>query len=354
MMVNLVETSIDVIKKFQSESGAYVASPNFPTYNYCWFRDGAFTAYAMDLYGQHESSHRFHNWVSKVINDRKNIVVTAIEKTQKGLLLTKQEQLHTRYTLDGEDGTKEEWPNFQLDGLGTWLWSLQQHLTLSNQGISTDWLESANMVADYLSVLWDKPCYDCWEEFPENIHTHTLAAIYGGLISISKIDQKDRTEILDKIKRFIDKRLIYERYFVKKTESFTVDASLLGLAVPYGLVGIDDERFEATLERIEESLRNKGGLHRYPTDTYYGGGEWILLTAWLGWVYALKGNKNKVQEMVNWIENQADINGYFPEQTPHNLIDCNYYTPWLQQWGEIAKPLLWSHAQYLILMKNID
>ncbi len=353
-MENLVETSINIIQKFQSESGAYVASPNFPTYNYCWFRDGAFTAYAMDLYGQIESSRRFHRWASKVILDRKEIILQAIEKARKGLTITIQEQLHTRYTLDGEDGTKEEWPNFQLDGLGTWLWSLQQHKVYSNLEIPDDCLVAANLVADYLSVLWPLPCYDCWEEFPEDIHTHTLAAIYGGLNALSIMDGKDRSRSLKQIQEFVDEKLVYDGYFIKKTHSYTVDASLFGLAVPYGLVAIDNQHFAATMTHIEKSLRNGGGVHRYPTDTYYGGGEWILLTAWLGWVYASRGDLEKAGELLLWIEKQADTNGNLPEQIPATLNDPNYYQPWLRQWGQIASPLLWSHAQYLILRKQLQ
>jgi len=26
-------------------------------------------------------------------------------------------------------------------------------------------------------------------------------------------------------------------------------------------------------------------MHRYADDTYYGGGEWVLLATWLGWYY---------------------------------------------------------------------
>lgn len=353
-MVDLVQNSINIIQKFQSQSGAYVASPNFPTYNYCWFRDGSFTAYAMDLYGYPESSTRYHHWVAKVILDRKDMILKTIGKVQEGLPITVQDQLHTRYTLDGEDGIKEEWPNFQLDGLGTWLWSLQQHHLLSTSEIPSEWLIAANLVGDYLSSLWQFPCYDCWEEFPEAIHTHTLAAIYGGLNALSKLDGRDRDETLNGIKSYVNSHLVYDEYFVKKNNSYTVDASLMGLVVPYGLITIDDPRFLATLDRIEKFLRENGGVHRYPTDTYYGGGEWILLTAWLGWVYALNGEMEKSRTLMEWIESKADSEGNLPEQIPASLNDPNYYSPWLRQWGEIAKPLLWSHANYLILAKHLE
>ncbi|HZQ09261.1 MAG TPA: hypothetical protein VFD70_21975 [Anaerolineae bacterium] len=52
-----------------------------------------------------------------------------------------------------------------------------------------------------------------------------------------------------------------------------VDAALLGAAVPYQLLALDDPRMVATIEWIERDLRRKGGgAHRYRADTYYGGG----------------------------------------------------------------------------------
>jgi hypothetical protein len=30
------------------------------------------------------------------------------------------------------------------------------------------------------------------------------------------------------------------------------------------------------------------------------------------------------------------------------------YAPWLKRWGPIANPLLWSHAEYLILCKHMQ
>ena len=46
--MDLYHRSIDIIKENQAASGAYVASPSFPTYHYCWLRDGSYIAYAMD------------------------------------------------------------------------------------------------------------------------------------------------------------------------------------------------------------------------------------------------------------------------------------------------------------------
>jgi GH15 family glucan-1,4-alpha-glucosidase len=73
------------------------------------------------------------------------------------------------------------------------------------------------------------------------------------------------------------------------------------------------------------------------------------LTAWLGWYYAALGDQDKVQSILDWIAAQALENGYLPEQIPSSLNQPGYYDFWRERWGEIATPLLWSHAKYLIL-----
>ena len=47
----IARRSLEVLKQGQDSSGAFVASPSFPTYRYAWLRDGAFCAYALDQVG---------------------------------------------------------------------------------------------------------------------------------------------------------------------------------------------------------------------------------------------------------------------------------------------------------------
>ena len=43
---DLVATSIRTMLANQGSNGAFVASPDFAQYRYCWLRDGSFVAYA--------------------------------------------------------------------------------------------------------------------------------------------------------------------------------------------------------------------------------------------------------------------------------------------------------------------
>jgi len=361
-MSDLYQRSVEIILENQPASGGYIASPNFPTYHYCWFRDGSFIAYAMDLAGQHNSAHRFHQWVAERVNERRDLVRTGLAKVRSGEKLTEAEILHTRYRLDGTDGEPGDWPNFQLDGFGTWLWALNEHQK-QNPGIqlSQSVLDAAELVAEYLCGLWQLPCYDCWEEFPDHIHPHTLAAIYGGLNAHAELTGLDHASVTKRIRSQLLAGTAEFSCFVKFPGSPAVDASLLGLSIPYGVLAPDDPIMLRTVEQIESTIL-QGGLHRYAEDSYYGGGEWILLTAWLGWYYIELAEKRtdwkpwlspKIQACLEWIETCAGNQQYFPEQVSENLNVPAYYPTWVARWGEIASPLLWSHANYIILRTKL-
>lgn len=359
-MRNLVAHSIDVIKTYQAESGAYVACPHMPAYEYSWFRDGAFIAYAMDIVGEHDSAHSFHSWVADTILAHRSTAERAIAQTRAGEPLD-NEYLDTRYTVDGKRGD-DEWPNFQLDGLGTWLWALAQHIERIDNTLPDDWYEAAELTTVYLGELWQTPCYDLWEEFREYLHPYTLGAIYAGFIAAADLLPARRASLLDtaeKIKEFVTERALYDDHIAKSIDPSTgtdcrlsslVDASLIGLATPYGLFSHDNPHIQATVARIESDLhRDNGGVYRYVDDTYYGGGEWVLLAAWLGWHYADAGAPDRAHQLLQWIEAQADTDGNLPEQTADHKLYDDYYQTWVTRRGEIATPLLWSHAMYLIV-----
>jgi GH15 family glucan-1,4-alpha-glucosidase len=200
------------------------------------------------------------------------------------------------------------------------------------------------------------PCNDCWEEQEDRIHTYTLAAIYGGLREVAAIcDDHLASATAEAVRLFLLDNAVMDGRLVKSLGSSEVDASLLGVAVPFGAIDAKDPVMQRTVEWIERDLRSgPGGLHRYRKDTYYGGGEWILLTAWLGWYYAETGQVQKSEAILDWVEAQTTAQGDLPEQIPANLNEPPYYVTWLRRWGAIASPLLWSHAKYLILREALQ
>lgn len=355
-MIDLVRHSINVIRENQAASGAYIASPNFAVYTYCWLRDGAFIAYAMDLVGEHESARRFHEWASHTTLRYESRLSRCIDNAQQGVAPTGEECFHTRFTLDGAEA-KDEWPSHQLDGLGTWLWAMCQHVKMSGaSSMPESWQRAVSLVREYLAALWLFPCFDCWEENGDRVHTYTLAAIYGGLGAVAELlDDCKAGEIAQEIRSFVLESMVRDGRLVKFVGGWEIDANLVAVATPYHLLKVEDDVMRNTVARIEEDLRSPGGgLHRYQRDTYYGGGEWILLTAWLGWHYVYAGQLGRAQAIKAWVEAQATPQGELPEQIPLNLNEPSYYPIWLRRWGTIATPLLWSHAKYLILHKALQ
>ena len=158
-------------------------------------------------------------------------------------------------------------PTSELDGFGTWLWALNEHHKQNPEvQFSREILNASDLVADYLNELWSLPCYDCWEEFPNHLHPHTLAATYGGLQAHTELTGRNHQSVTAVIRSQVRSSAELFGHFVKFPDLPAVDASLLGLAVPDGLAAPDDPIMLKTVERIEETILHHGGLHRYSAD----------------------------------------------------------------------------------------
>ncbi len=350
-MLDLQQRSIEIIRAGQFD-GAYAACLSFSQYGYCWLRDGTWIAYGMDAAGQIESARAFHQWAAHTLSRYGDKVDHLLEKMRRGEALDERDYLPTRFELDGRIG-EADWPEFQLDGYGTWLWGLVQFVRAHDDFAL--WQAARPAVAlttRYLAALWQFPSYDCWEEFRHQIHPATLSAIYGGLRTVESIaPEMIPSGLPDAIQHFVmEKAIAPEGHFMKFLGNPAVDSSLLWIALPYQLVPLNDPRYQATVAKIEQDIHcPSGGLYRYRDDTYYGGGEWLLLTLWLAWIHYEMGRINPARELVAWVEAQASPSGEMPEQVAGHLLAPEYHDPWVKRWGTSASPLLWSHGMYLVL-----
>jgi GH15 family glucan-1,4-alpha-glucosidase len=342
-----------VIDAGQAATGAYLASPSFPVYRYSWFRDGAFVADAMSRVGRVDSAERFFDWCTRVLVDRSDLVESQIRARQTGRVVDPSELLHCRYTVEGEEAP-EEWQTFQLDGYGTWLWALGAHSARHGRPL-TPYLPGIDLCVRYLAAYWREPSYDWWEENMGHQHTSTLGALYGGLEAASWWDVDARVvaaETAAEIRTEVLARGVQDGRLTKWLDGDGLDASLIACAVPFRLVEPHGDVARATAEAIESRLL-AGGVHRHPDDSYYGGGEWLLLSAFLGWYYAGVGRTDDAAAQLQWIAAQADDEGFLPEQVGGNLIVPEAYDGWRSRWGPVASPLLWSHAMFLTLAAEL-
>jgi GH15 family glucan-1,4-alpha-glucosidase len=285
-VADLRRRSVEVILAGQSPEGAYVASPTFPPYRYAWLRDGSFVADAMSRVGEVASAEGFFDWVATVV--------------ERGL------GFEARYTLDGER-ERSYWPQEQHDGWGLWLWAVRTHC--ERHGRRHRWLEAEEAAERWLEQVRDRPCVDWWEE-RNGVHAATLACIAAGLG-----DALDLTRAEERL-----------------------DASLLVL--PFlGFESVD----------VSPLVSPGGGVHRHLDDVYYGGGEWLLLTAFLG-----LAEPDRAPDCLDWISAHATPEGDLPEQVQDHLLAPETYEPWVRKWGPPASPLLWSHAMFLTLAHELE
>ncbi len=351
----LAASSIAVILGGQSEHGAYVASPRYPTYAYAWLRDGSYCAMAMDAVGERASAERFHRWVAKVVGDQTERISHLVDRLRAGDPVDQLPMLPTRYTLDGqiEDELDEAWPNFQLDGYGTWLFALERHYP---DGLPAELRPPVEAISRYLEAGWDSPCYDYWEEFGDRTHTSTFASIAAGLGAAGRmLGDPAAAEVSQLVLDTILRDCVRDGAFVKGPDDPRVDASLLSLSTPFELVPASDDRMTATLIRMATDLRSPtGGIRRYTGDTFYGGNPWLMLTAWFGWHKARVGKRDAAQRAREWVEAHATGEGWLAEQILDEPQDPAAVEPWLAKWGPVACPLLWSHASYLMLVEQLS
>ncbi len=124
----------------------------------------------------------------------------------------------------------------------------------------------------------------------------------------------------------------------------SLDISLLGLSVPFGIYPAEDPRMVSTAQIVEQQLgiHQAGGLMRYEYDGYIGGNPWVLATLWAA-LYHIEGKSyKKALDYLNWAVRSATEQGLLPEQ-----VDKDTGKP---AW---VIPLTWSHAMFILVLDGL-
>jgi isomaltose glucohydrolase len=353
----LAQRSLDVLRDGQARSGAFVAAPSFPVYGFGWLRDGAFCAQALDAIGERARVAAFHRWAADAIEGQRARVDAAVAAVGNGGgVIDASAMLPARFTLDGRTETDgdEPWPNFQIDGYGMWLWALGTHV--GNGTIDPELAATVSLAARYLTAVWPVPCWGCWEEFDDGEHAATIAAVAAGLDAAARLlDEPEHAETAAMLRDHLVTRFAHDGRLKRCATDSRVDGSLLWIGAGYGVLERDDSRVRATVEAVRADLVGPGGgVYRYEGDTYYGGGQWILLTCSLGWHSALCGDAEGVELARDWVRRNARPNGDLPEQVTAHAQEPSMVEHWVARWGAVASPLLWSHAMYLLMQIAVE
>jgi GH15 family glucan-1,4-alpha-glucosidase len=346
----LARRSVEVLKAGQARSGAFVASPTFSVYDFAWLRDGAFCARALDVVDEHLAASAFHQWVATSVEAHRELFESAVHALGNGETPAPDAMPPARYTLEGarEHDEDEPWPNFQVDGYGMWLWALEAHL--GGRRPEAGLARTIALVAGYLTASWPLKCFNCWEEYDGGEHASTVGAVVAGIESAGRmLGEQGWAAEADKVRAHLLETFVSDGRFRRGAHDARLDGSLLWLSVPFGVLPPDDPRIVATVEGIRRELAGAGGgIYRYRGDTYYGGGQWLLLTSSLAWHEAVAGNRDESGSSQAWVRGQALANGDLPEQVCDHPQVAEMVDPWVRRWGSVATPLLWSHAMYLL------
>jgi GH15 family glucan-1,4-alpha-glucosidase len=344
-IARLVESSADLIASLQDVGGAYPASPTFSAYTgYSWFRDGAFIADGMSSFGRVDSAERFFDWCAAVLETHAAEVEAIVTAANDGQPIADGAMLPTRFTFDGTAGV-DEWWDFQLDGYGTWLWAVGEHVRRHGTDASR-WATAIALSVDYLCASWRRPCFDWWEEHAMHVHVSTLGCIAAGLraaVALGVLDldrEASAVEAETQILELLRSEGVADGHLTKWI------ASVVGLL---GVLPGDSDLGRATIDAIERDLAVEDGVYRYLGDTFYGGGRWPLLSCMLGLAHLRAGDVDRARELLEWAASTAGPDWSLPEQVGGHLLAPERVDEWVERWVPVAQPLLWSHAMLIRL-----
>jgi glucoamylase len=375
-IVDLYKKSLLILRTNIDSKGAIIAANDSDihhfardTYSYMWPRDGALTAYALDMAGYHGITRKFYDFCLNIIHKGKE---------SSGYFLHK-------YNPDGSLGsswhpwvsTHEKLLPIQEDETGLILWALWYHFD-KFRDIEFTVRQYEHLVircGDFLASYRDNktglplPSYDLWEE-KWGIHTYTVSAVYAGIRAAEKfakffgdarrikIYQRAAGEVKVAMENDLYSRE-HERFlkFIvpRKDGSFeldlTIDASLYA-PFYFGVFEPADEKIVNTMKAIKKWLWVKtdvGGIARYEHDSYHKvtenidgvpGNPWFICTLWLAqWYIAKAKNPKELQEalpFLDWVTSRSLPSGVLAEQVH----------PYTNQPLSVS-PLTWSHAAFV-------
>jgi glucoamylase len=339
---SLYRQSVLVMRHVSGSNGSIIASPDTrslviggDTYNYCWWRDGAYISKAMDEAGLYQHAQRFLEFARSC-------------QSADGSFLH-------RHFPDGAIGSTWHPPPFlQIDQTATVIAATWHHFKRgADPDVLLDFWPMVKGAANFLTEFRDPatrlpaPSFDLWEE-RNAIHTYSTAAVVHALERAARVAEqlgKDPVRWRAASREIHDAALVHlwddaKGRFIRSLgpRDDRLDSSVL-LALKLGLLAPDDPRFRLTVEGIEQRLWNRavGGLARYEGDEYYGReNPWIVGTLWLAEARLRLGERERCRELIEWCTTRATPTGMLPEQ-----VDAATGEP------RSATPLTWSHSTFV-------
>jgi glucoamylase len=367
-IIELYKRSLLVLRTQIDDNGAIIAANDTDiaqfsrdTYSYCWPRDGALVAYALDIAGYSELTRRFFSFLKDLIRP-------------EGFFLHK-------YTPDGAlasswhpwfAGGERQLP-IQEDETALVLWALWNHYHRHRdiEFIKSIYRPLIKLAADFMVSFRDAnglplPSWDLWEE-RRGVHTFTCATVHAGLRAAARFTdlfgEQDLSAIYRRAAEQV-KQAMVKHLYMSGADRFarmatpndaggytldpTIDASLYGIWYFRVLEPIDP-LVVATMKAVEDRLWAKtqvGGLARYENDYYHQvtrnldrvpGNPWFICTLWLAQYRIARAATLEELEsslsILEWVASRALPSGVLAEQVnPYTDVPLS------------VSPLTWSHA----------
>ncbi|BAK54392.1 glycoside hydrolase family 15 protein [Sulfurisphaera tokodaii] len=354
----LYKISLLVIKNHMDVNGSIIASSDYSfvglygdSYNYCWPRDSAISAHALDIAGYGDIAMKHYQYISEVV-------------TEEGFLYHKYNPDKTLasswhpWIFRG----KQIYP-IQEDETALQVWAIANHYQIYKDideliDIFKNFLKPAiRFLMRYVEDGLPKPSFDLWEE-RYGIHIYTVSTVYGALVSASELARdigdevlaSDMLDVAEYMKEEVLRRMVHNGRFIRRIDEngnkdLVIDASMYS---PYffGMVDVRDPIMINTIRAIENSIKVSGGIARYENDMYKRvksqPNPWIITTLWLAEYYLDLGQREKALDYINWAMSRALPSGLLPEQVdPENFTSTS------------VVPLVWSHAEFIITVDKL-
>jgi GH15 family glucan-1,4-alpha-glucosidase len=194
----------------------------------------------------------------------------------------------------------------------------------------------------------------------EEVHVSTLGSVVAGLRAAARAPFLDSARAAvaagtaDAALELLLAHGTRDGHLIKWIGSSEVDASLAALAAPLAVIPASSPIGLATIAELDRALNAGGGVHRFLADTYYGGGQWPLLSCMLGLAHAAAGDRDRAFDLLRWSAAAVRESGTMPEQVDDHLLAPGFVAEWEERWGPSADPLLWSYAMYLRLSVELE
>jgi hypothetical protein len=329
-----------VMKQLLADSGAFMASPAVlsPAYKYTWLQDSTYAARALLEAGHSEAARQILTFLARVQKPDGDWYVT--------------------YNGDGtpfmlwEHGTEFMGGHFvaaageYVAATGDLAWARTQWPALARA--------CAFMTRQIMPSGLLRECRDLWETYSDLSWTYTNGSFHGGLLAGADLARRLGNDVparewsaaADRIRSALLAHAVRDGAFVKGVQlrnlrpDTVIDANVLGLAYPFGVVAPGDPLAGRTLDAVESQLAvTGGGIKRWEGDLWYDAQGWPELSDWAAILRSRRGDRDKAL-------------------AHHGLNTERAWTTGSLQLGEVfdgprgrwssAFPLGWAEAKYVL------